>query len=88
MRTYLQNTDGTTKEVKNLGWLLHNINIVEGITLSDRDDGARCGCKFTARLSDGRFYITSFNSYQVCKDFVKARRSLKSILVIDLVNLL
>jgi hypothetical protein len=58
MRTYLQNTDGTTKEIKNLGWLLRNINLVDGITLSDRDDGAecgcgeKCGCKFVALLGE------------------------------------
>ncbi len=87
MRTYIQNTDGTKKEIKNLGWLVCHLSLVESITLSDRDDGADCGCKFVAHLSDGRFYVTSFNSYKVCIDWIAARRALKNVRVIDLVDL-
>jgi hypothetical protein len=87
MRTYIVNTDNSEKEVKNLGWLVRHLSLVESITLSDRDDGARCGCKFVARLSDGRFYVTSFNSYDVAKSWISARRGLKNVRVTDLVDL-
>lgn len=88
MRTFIQQPDGTQREVKNLGWLQRHVNEVESITLCDRDDGARVGCKFIARLSGGRFYQTSFNSYKVCKSWIANRRALKNVLVTDLVDLM
>lgn len=87
MRTFVQQPDGTQKEVKNLEWLARHLSEVESITLCDRDDGAKCGCKFIARLSGERFYQTSFNSYTVCKSWIANRRKLKGIQVLDLVDL-
>jgi hypothetical protein len=88
MTTYIQYKDGKQKEVKNLGWLARNITRVEGITISDRNDGAKCGCQFVATLSGGDYYHTAFNSYDVCKDWIASRRGLKNVRVIDLVDLI
>ena len=88
MRTYITKPNGKVKEVKNLGWLQRHSTEVEHILLSDRNDGAKCGCKLVARLSDGTYYTTSFNSYQVCKDWIAARRNLKGVIVTDIVDLL
>jgi hypothetical protein len=87
MRTYII-TNGIEKPVKNLGWLIRHASKVERIFLSDRDDGAKCGCKFVARLMDGRIYTTSFNSYEICKDWISRRRNLRGVIVTDIVNLL
>lgn len=87
MRTFITTPQGKQKEVKNLGWLIRHASQVTHITLSDRDDGAKCGCKFIARLEDGTIYQTSFNSYDVCKNWIAARRNLKNVLVTDITNL-
>lgn len=76
MKTIVTKPDGTQKEVKNLGWLLRHAGEVERITLSDRTDGARCGCVLTAELGDGTLYTSPFNSLQICLEWVK-RRSLR-----------
>jgi hypothetical protein len=87
MRTYVI-TNGIEKPVKNLGWLIRHASEVESIFLSDRNDGAKCGCVFSARLTDGRVYVTSFNDYGICKDWISRRRNLKGVIVTDIVNLL
>lgn len=81
MKTFITAIDGTKREVKNLGWLVRHADDVSTITLSDRDDGARCGCKLVADLFDGTKYTTAFNSQTVAHKWLSSRRSMRHVLV-------
>lgn len=84
MRTYVTHK-GIDKEVKNLGWLSKRVNEIQSIILSDRDDGGRIGCKFMAIIDGETIFTTSFNSYEIAKDWIARRRN--KIRVTDIVNL-
>ena len=84
MRTYVTHK-GIDKEVKNLGWLSKRVNDIQSIILSDRDDGARVGCKFVAIIDNETIFTTSFNSYEVAKSWIARRQ--REIRVTDIVNL-
>lgn len=86
MNTTVTLAGGKPKAVKNLGWLIRHASQVTHITLSDRDDGARCGCKLTALLDYGATFSTCFNSLQIAREWI-TRRSLKHAKTSDLVTL-
>lgn len=82
MKTFITDTTGKKKEVKNLGWLIRHAAQVTHITLSDRTDGARCGCAFVADLAGGTTYTTAFNSTNVARAWV-TRRCLRHVVITD-----
>jgi hypothetical protein len=68
MPAYIQNSNGTTKPVKNLGWLLRNWKLVDHFVFNKNEadqynDGVLC-----AILKDGRKFLTLFASEAVLWD--------------------
>lgn len=73
METYIFK-NGKRRDVKNLGWLRAHRNEVQTIALTDRTDGARCGCAVKALLEDGTIYRTTFNSVSICREWFKRHK--------------
>lgn len=82
MKTTVTHPSGKVHPVKNLGWLLRHAGEVIQLELSPRNDGARCGCMFSAILRGGVIYSTAFNSTDLCRRWVK-RPSLRRALLVD-----
>jgi len=82
MRTFITRPDGTRKAITNLGWLFRHASEVSHITLSNRSDGARCGCVMVADLWDGTKYQTTWESHSLAKECHK-RPSLRHVIFAD-----
>ena len=66
-------TDGSTKPVKNLGWLLRNWKWVKQFTIINHPEinfGCQPDCVLTAHLKDGRKYETGFMSHSLLRHFL------------------
>lgn len=61
--------DGTTRTVKNLGWLVRHWREVVSFTI-DAPRIDNCDCLLRAHMSDGAEYSTDFASSNLLKDWL------------------
>lgn len=73
-------SNGKTRKVKNLGWLIRNASRISVIHI-DPHPSEETGCVLTAHINNGDKYATDWASKTVCWDWLRFRRVLKGIRV-------